>query len=415
MRHPHWRRFPVAAAGLLLAVTACGTTAGAHPADAARTVSCPAAFPWPARAAARQPPPAGGLIPPRPVTAMICQYPLGLPKAKAGFARRIVLTGAAADGLAAVLDSAGQAPPDVRRCTGPQAGLPFAQVLRFGYASGRVISAAVQYSTCPAALISVGRRAVGLPGPVRDSLFHDTSLGPASQGPRTPALIGLAAAAAAAKARRGGFDLLVDGGAVDPRVPFGTVIFQADPPGWPESSGQVDVVLAVRPARACTAGQLAAWFTGAQPGAGNDLGGIIVRDTGAAPCTLTGPLRLTGLDLAGRPVTSTVTDPVTGPAVLSPDAAPVSRQGRLAPGELVGTLLLAAAYRDDAASPDGLCTAHQVAPARWRLTLPAGPALTVPNAVPHWAGPSLAPQGGLTTCRGRVSATGPVTVGQPGS
>ena len=106
---------------------------------------------------------------------------------------------------------------------------------------------------------------------------------------------------------------------------------------------------------------------------------------------------------------------MAGPAVLSPDAAPVSRKGRLAPGELVGTLLLAAAYRDDAASPDGLCTAHQVAPARWRLTLPAGPAITVPNAVPHWAGPSLAPRGGLTTCRGRVSATGPVTVGQPGS
>ncbi|HEY6276240.1 MAG TPA: hypothetical protein VIX86_07895, partial [Streptosporangiaceae bacterium] len=383
MRHTHWHWFPVVAAGLLLAVTACGTTA--HTPAAARTVTCPVAFPWPDRVAASAPRPVpGGLIPARPVTAVICQYPLGVPQAKAGIARRIALPAAAADGLAAVLDGAGPAPADVRRCSGLRADLPFAQVLRFGYASGRVISAAVQYSPCPVALVTVGRRAVGLPGPAKDDLFYDTSLGPASQGPRTPALIGLTAAAASATARRGHFDLLVDGGAVDPRVPFGTVIFQTDPPGWPEGSGQVNVILAVRPAPACTARQLAAGFTGAQPGAGNDMGSIVVRDIGAVPCTLPGPLRLTGLGVAGRPVTGTVSSTVAGPAVLSPGAAPVSRLGRLAPGELVGTLLLAAEYRDDPASPDGLCTAHQVAPARWRITLPAGPAITVPNAVAHW-------------------------------
>jgi hypothetical protein len=225
---------------------------------------------------------------------------------------------------------------------------------------------------------------------------------------------GLTVAAAAAKARRDGFDLLVGGGAVDPRVPFGTVIFQTGPPGWREGSGQVSVILAVQPAPACTAGQLAADFTGAQPGAGNDLGGIIIRDTGAAPCTLAGPLRLTGLDRAGQPVTSVVTGPVTGPAVLSPHAAPAGRPGRLAPGELVGSILLIAAYRDDAASRNGLCTAHQVVPARWRIALPAGPAITVPNAAAHGPNGGLTPDGGLTTCRGRVGVAGPVTVGQPG-
>jgi hypothetical protein len=414
MTHTHSRRFGVAVTGLLLAVTACGTAAGAHPAAAARTVTCPAAFLRPSGAAASQPSPAGGLIPPRPVTAVICQYPLGLPKAKAGIARRIVLPGAAADGLAAVLDGAGPA-PDARHCTGPAADLPPAQVLRFGYASGRVISAAVQYSSCPVALITVGRHLAGLGNPVRDDLFYDTSLTRADQGPRTPALVGLPAAAAQAAARRAGFALLVEGGAVDPRSPFGTVIFQTDPPGWPESSGQVNVILAVRPGPVCTAGQLAAGFGGAQPGAGNDLASIVIRDTSAAACTLAGPLRLTGLGAAGQPDTTTVSYPVSGPAILSPGAAPASRQGRLAPGELAGTMLLAAPYRDDPASPNGLCTAHQVAPAGWRITLPAGPAITVPNAVPHWAGGGLTPDGGLTTCRGRLSATGPVTVGQPGS
>jgi hypothetical protein len=182
MTHTHWRRL-TAAAGLLLAATACGTAG--HARAAITAVTCPAGFPWPSRVAAATAP-AAGLIPPRPVTAVICQYPLGLPKAKAGIARRIGLPGAAADGLAAVLDSAGVAPAAARQCTAPRADLPFAQVLRFGYASGRVITAVIQYGTCPDALVTVGRRAAGLPGPVRDDLFYDTSLGPASRvpGPR---------------------------------------------------------------------------------------------------------------------------------------------------------------------------------------------------------------------------------------
>jgi hypothetical protein len=53
--------------------------------------------------------------------------------------------------------------------------------------------------------------------------------------------------------------------------------------------------------------QLTLSYRGGEPGAGNDFGSIIFRDTGTAPCFLAGTVTATGLSAAGGPVTTTVT------------------------------------------------------------------------------------------------------------
>jgi hypothetical protein len=53
----------------------------------------------------------------------------------------------------------------------------------------------------------------------------------------------------------------------------------------------------------------------------------------------------------------------------------------------------------------GLCTAHQVEPASFRVTLSAGGSLTQVNAAgpPGEAGRDPTSNGGLATCRGKLS------------
>jgi hypothetical protein len=65
---------------------------------------------------------------------------------------------------------------------------------------------------------------------------------------------------------------------------------------------------------------------------------------------------------------------------------------------------LTAGYRDDPASPNGLCT-HRVIPAAWRVRLPGGSVVTVPNA-DSGSALRLDSPGGLVTCRGRLGALG---------
>jgi hypothetical protein len=398
MKHIH-RGWVAAAALAVLLAGACGSATGSRAvrSTSARTVSCPVAFPRAPATFEPSMPAAGGLIPPRPMIAVICQYQYATGKARV--VRRIALPQAAADGLAAVIDSAAPVPGRTRRCFTAAAALPFAQVIRFRYAAGATVSAMVQYATCPVALVTAGGHTAGLAGPVKDDLFYDTSLDPRGGGRRTPAVTGLGQAAARAAARRSGFSVRVDGEAIDTRVPFGTVIFQTDPPGFPESSGQIGVVLAVRPAAACAPPQLVPGFTPGGASTGYDMASIVIRDRSAVPCQLAGPLRLSGLNTAGQQVTSTITYQVAGTAVLSPHAAPA---------ELAAIILLAAEYRDDPASPDGLCTAHQVMPASWRIVLGTGASISVPNK-------GEGPGRGLTTCRGQLATAGAVSVGTPGS
>ncbi len=77
-------------------------------------------------------------------------------------------------------------------------------------------------------------------------------------------------------------------------------------------------------------------------------------------------------------------------------------------------MTVSAEYRDDPSSPDGLCTAHQVIPATWRILLPSGAEITVPNADPHAAGHAFGPGGALLTCRGELNGGPPVQVGLTG-
>jgi hypothetical protein len=187
------------------------------------------------------------------------------------------------------------------------------------------------------------------------------------------------------------------------------------------SGGSARIVhsTAVHESAPCTTRQLALSYLGGQPATGNDFGTLLVRDRSRRACALPGPLRVTGLDAAGLPVTDTVRFPLDGNTVLSADAGPITRRpgsGRLdgiSREELVGMVGLQAEYRDGPATVgNGLCMPLWVIPAIWRVMLPDGHAITTPNADPANSF-KLAPSGGLVTCRGKLGASASATVGSP--
>ena len=334
------------------------------------------------------------------VVAVICQYAMSRPPKGTGLLSRIVLHGAAASGLAAVLDDARPvtSPP---RC-GP---LPYRQLIVFGYRAGPVVAAQVRFGACSSGEVTVGSRSAVFGSPLQDALFFYTSLGRDDRGPRTPGVAGLSAAAAVVAARRLGFSLLVAGAAFDDAVPLGTVVVQSLPPGAADAGPgrQLEVIVAVPHARACTAAQLALSYRGGGFGAGNDFGLIIFRNTGAASCRLAGPVLITGLNAAGHPVTRTAASAFTDPGVLSPHAAPVPDFTAPPSGELVYGWTLAAEYRDGPPSVDrGYCKPLWVIPAAWRVVLASGTTFLIRNADPHNRG--LASSGGLITCQGRLGS-----------
>jgi len=302
----------------------------------------------------------------------------------------------------------------VRRC----GQLPAAQLLVFGYANGSERRVAVEELTCNFAVVSTGRRSGVLTVPVASDLFAITMVPGHPRGPRTPRLLGKSAAGAVIAARRQHFTVYFDGAAIDPAVPVGTVIFQSLPAGLPGSGPgrQVDVITAVRQSPPCVAGQLALTFLGGEPATGNDFGTLLVRDRSRLACTLPAPLRVTGLDARGAPVTTTVRFPLVGTSVLSPSAGPITRTtgARLkgiASGEQIGVLGLQAEYRDGPANVDnGLCTPLWVTPATWRVRLPDGQAIRTANEDPGNSF-KLAPSGGLVTCRGKLGGDVPAAVG----
>jgi hypothetical protein len=428
-------RGPLVASGAMLAVlaqAACG--AGISPVTRAPAPWCPAHVPAnsvqssAALSTQRSTRSAPVLIPPGAMVVSICQYARPLPpsKARATPARRIVLRGTPAAGLAAIIDGGPPATGRARRCDRPRGRLPFSQALVFAYRSGHRVTAAISYTDCSLAIVAAGGRAAMLADPLQSDLFYLTSVTRRPNGPRTPDLVGLGIRAAAAAAARGRWSMYVDGAAIDRVVQPGTVIFQTLPAGVPDAgpSKDINVVLAVRPAPACTAGQLALSYLGGGAGAGNDFGSVVVRDDSPRPCTLTGPLRLVGTGKAGRPVTQPVTFPVAGVAVLSPATGPVSQRiivggspQSAVHGAFVASLALGAEYRDGPPSVDhGYCEPLWVIPAAWRVTLPHGQALTVANADrfnPVGFGGS---SGGLVTCRGELGGIQPATViWQPGA
>ncbi|HEX5190015.1 MAG TPA: PASTA domain-containing protein [Streptosporangiaceae bacterium] len=395
------------AVGVMLAA-GCGGSGSGGPAGAP---GCPADAPSPAPPG--RPAGPGGLLRPGPVVAAICQYGSGAHP----LALRVVLRARAAAGLAAVIDSGGPVTRGTRRCDQPGRQLPYRQVLAFGYPSGQVSRVAVTQLTCDRGVVTALGHSAVLGFGIASDLFALSGAGRHPRGPRTPSLIGMDAVTAAAVARHHRFSVYVDGGVDDVAAPFGSVVFQSPPAGLPDSEPgrQVDVVVAVRTSPACVAGQLELSYLGGGAGAGNDFGTLLIGDRSSRPCTLTGPLHVSGLDLAGRKVTATVGYPVTGVAVLSPGIGTVARSSPggtgtgMHPGDLTGVSTLRAEYRDGPAGVDrGLCAPLWVVPASWRVTLAGGTSLVVANINRHDRG--LVPSGGLVTCRGRLDGAGSATV-----
>jgi len=402
-----------ACSGTARATSAPAPVCPAHP----RTISLAPPAALPARPPARS---ARALIPPGAVVVSACQTARPPSKGRLAPTRRIVLRGIAAAGLGAIISAGLPVTGYARRCDRPRGRLPFSQALVFGYRGGRRVTAAISYTDCSLAIVAAGTREVMLAGPVQSDLFFLSSLSRHPRGPRTPDLTGRAVRAAAAAAAAGRWSLSIDGAAIDRAVQPGTVIFQTLPAGVPDAGPgkDISVVLAVWPAPACTAGQLAISYLGGGAGAGNDFGSVVVRDDSPRPCTLSGPLRLVGTSKEGRPVTQPVTFPVAGAAVLSPATGPlrqrittVGRPRSAARGAFVVALALQAEYRDGPAGVDhGYCEPLWVIPAAWRVTLPDGHALTGANADrlnPAGFGGS---GGGLVTCRGELGGIQPATV-----
>lgn len=380
--------------------------AAASQAAAKARAACPAreAGGTPVAGASADAPAGAPLIRRGATSALICQYSLTSSPKTAGLLPLITLSGMAADGLAALLDNARLA-ASAPRCD----GFPSSQVITFRYRSGPAVTASVRFGVCSpdSGVVTVGGRSAVFGTPFEDVLFNYTTLSTGG-GPATPDVVGLGPAQAAAAVSRHGSQLLIDGAARDDAVPFGTVIFQSLPPGAAESGPgtQLEVILAAPSAPACTPGQLALSYRDGGEGAGNDFGEIIFRDTAQQPCTLAGTVSVTGVNAAGRPVTSTVTSAFAGPGTLSPHAVPVPAGGTPALGELAYVWVLQSEYRDGPATVDnGMCQPDWVIPASWLVTLPRGATILIHNADPHDPAPT-ASGGGLVTCQGRLGAAG---------
>jgi hypothetical protein len=156
-------------------------------------------------------------------------------------------------------------------------------------------------------------------------------------------------------------------------------------------------------ASACTPDQLTLTYRGGGTGAGNDMGTIVFRDTSGQACRFTGTVATTGLSAAGAPDTATIKATVVGPGLLSAHAAVVPDGASAPAGERVYGWLLVAEYRDGPASVDnGYCQPDWVIPASWRVTLPAGATVVVPNQDPGDVIGLHGAAGGLVTCRGQL-------------
>jgi hypothetical protein len=416
------------AAITVIAVAGCTIAApvgnqAARPA-AARTSGlasgpCPTRAPQP-RPGADQRTAQSTLIRRDPVAAVICQY--NVHRSPAGLTRvpKVVLAGTAAAGLAALIDDL---PPVKLWPNGCGAdGGRFSQLIRFAYAAGPARSAVVTSPGCPAMEITVGGR-LAVPNVIVAQALTGYAAGSwGNRGPRTPDLAGLSLAAAEATASRHGLRVSLAGVVTDTRVPFGTVIFQALPPGTRarlHNGPQVSVVIAARPAPACTAAKLRLTYRSAAAIRGSDYGSVVIRDTGPAPCTLTGLIRIRGITGTGRAVTNAFSSRIPATVILGPNAAPVPDNppspNVIPPpsADLAGAIWLYAEYRITPDSPAGtLCRPHWITPAAWRVTLPGNLSFTVPNADP--GGPSpVVPSGGLVTCGGRLDDASLIYDGQP--
>jgi hypothetical protein len=337
---------------------------------------------------------------------VICQYAPPSPggKAEAGPVRRLVLSGAAAAGLVAALDAAGPLTPHAARCDRSAGLLPLLQRIRLSYPGGAASQALVTFTSCELSVVNAAGRSGTLTSPFQDDLFAYTMITTHDRGPRVPGVVGLSVTAAVNVARHHDFGLTVDGETADAAVPFGTVIFQSLPAGAIDAGPSplsIGVFLAVGNPPACRPGELRLDYRAGGASTGNDFGNIVFRDVAGQTCRLAGRVAITGVDASGQAVTSTATGAFAPPGVLSPDTPRVGDETGPSPTSMVYLWSLIAEYRD-AATPSGLCTRH-VVPAAWRVRLPNGAVVMVPDADPRTP-VRLEASGAFVTCQGRFSA-----------
>ena len=179
----------------------------------------------------------------------------------------------------------------------------------------------------------------------------------------------------------------------DPRVPFGQVIWQIPLPGTKEAvgSGSVTLVVAVRHAPPCRAGQLLGRYEDGGNATQDHFGSIELQDTSSRPCRLSGRVSLHGLSGDGRPDTESASEAVGPPIILSPRATARAPE-RFPPRALIATIGFAGGV--------SMCYGHETVPRTWSLTLGRLTTVRIANTAP----PGLSGKGGpFYTCRGGLS------------
>jgi len=246
---------------------------------------------------------------------------------------------------------------------------------------------------CDHPIASVAGHTWLIPPKLAEYLSTD-AISPAAKddSPPIPDATGLSLAEATQVITRAGMTIASDDRVTDPLLSPGTVVLQ-DPPagaGMIGSTTEVDVLLSQQPAPACSLSQLAFDYHGVQYGTGDAFSDLDVRDIGATPCTLTGPVSVVGVDAGGNSVTNRLTLPVAADLVLTAKAPPRAAGEGAPKNAVIAWIPLEA----DARGPDGSCTSDVVLPTDWSVTI-AGSATAVPNG----AGAAEPP---MSSCGGQL-------------
>jgi hypothetical protein len=342
----------------------------------------------------------GHLLPIDPLGVQLCEYSDGKPTAHRPI-EGVVLTAGPASALAALIDAEPRAGTTSTSCSA--LGETNSVLLHFSYqsGSGAEVEAVAHGCLQPMALVSGQTR---LLDDTLSEYLIASGISYGLPGPGAPDLYGDDLSTATRAATKAGFTIGFGGEEIDTHQRAGAVLLQFPPAGESDIGNQIQVITAAHREPACVIGSIAAEYYGGGAGAGNDFGSIDIRDVGAQPCLLQGPVKVVGTDAAGHPVTQAITYPVAPALVLSPHGNAIPVGGTVPLGEVVAVVQIAAEYRDDSSSPDGLCTEHQIVPALWQLIFSDGVEVVM-NASDDPGYPAFS---SLVTCRGELDA--PTTV-----
>jgi hypothetical protein len=265
-------------------------------------------------------------------------------------------------------------------------------LLRFEYADAAEEDVEVTSVGCDQPTVMVGGRTWLISQTLADYLSSD-AIAPGLPGNPVPDVTGLSLSEATAVITRAGLTIRAGGWVTDELLSADTVVLQDPPSGTGIIGNEVDVLLSQEPAPACKASQLAIDYHGVQYGTGEAFSDLDVRDIGATPCTLTGPISVTGLGAAGHAVTNQLTFAVARDLILTARAPARVADAGVPNGAVIAWVPLEADVRD---GPDagGSCADHLVVPKTWLLTLADGE-----HRVPNGEGVAEPP---MSACQGRL-------------